>query len=307
MRAGLNWAGKAAVLFCLGYFLYVFVTHFSEIPASVFGTDLILASVIGVVLYQLAAAVHSVVVHLTLKALGTKSNLRTTSIILFLSQIGKYIPGNVAHYLGRIALARRYGYTAAHVTFSIGYEVIWTIVTAVAFAAAAFLYVGPSIISAAPALPPVWVIGLLPAALLIAPVIVTRLLNSWRPAILRRLLGDADIGLPSPLVAGQCIAGTAVNISINAVTFLIMLNQLVTVNLHAATLITLVFVSAWLLGFLFPGAPAGLGVREAVLIAVLGPEFGVAEIALAALLHRIVNIAGNGVTFGIGWVLQRGG
>jgi uncharacterized membrane protein YbhN (UPF0104 family) len=48
------------------------------------------------------------------------------------------------------------------------------------------------------------------------------------------------------------------------------------------------FAIAWAAGFIVPGAPAGLGVREAVLIALIAPSMQ-AGIAVACVgLHRLI-------------------
>lgn len=53
--------------------------------------------------------------------------------------------------------------------------------------------------------------------------------------------------------------------------------------------------TAWLLGFIVPGAPGGLGVREAIMIAALS-ELGVGEPAALALAisHRLSTVIGDG-------------
>jgi glycosyltransferase 2 family protein len=57
------------------------------------------------------------------------------------------------------------------------------------------------------------------------------------------------------------------------------------------------FTLSWTIGFIVPGAPGGLGIRETVMMLLFTPVFG-PEIALAAaLLLRVVSIAGDGLSF----------
>jgi glycosyltransferase 2 family protein len=51
--------------------------------------------------------------------------------------------------------------------------------------------------------------------------------------------------------------------------------------------------ASWVIGFVTPGAAAGLGVREAALLIVLGPITGPAPALLIALSSRIINIGGD--------------
>jgi uncharacterized membrane protein YbhN (UPF0104 family) len=64
-----------------------------------------------------------------------------------------------------------------------------------------------------------------------------------------------------------------------------------------------VFTVAWTAGFLTPGAPAGLGVREAILVLGFTPLYGeAAAIGMAGAL-RIVSVIGDGLSFGIGLLI----
>jgi hypothetical protein len=60
---------------------------------------------------------------------------------------------------------------------------------------------------------------------------------------------------------------------------------------------------AWLIGFATPGSSAGIGVREAVLIAALEDCLGAPASGLIALALRLVTIAGDVVFFILGLTL----
>lgn len=61
------------------------------------------------------------------------------------------------------------------------------------------------------------------------------------------------------------------------------------------------FALSWVAGFLVPGAPAGLGVREAVLVALLSPSV---DRALPVVLgFRLATILGDFLSLGLGWAL----
>jgi glycosyltransferase 2 family protein len=53
------------------------------------------------------------------------------------------------------------------------------------------------------------------------------------------------------------------------------------------------FLVAWLLGFLTPGAPGGLGIKEATLVLLLSPTFGPEAAMASALIHRLVSVLGD--------------
>ncbi len=57
------------------------------------------------------------------------------------------------------------------------------------------------------------------------------------------------------------------------------------------------FALAWLAGFIVIGSPGGIGVRESVLIVLLGPVLGESTALLAALIHRFIYITGEVFSF----------
>jgi hypothetical protein len=64
------------------------------------------------------------------------------------------------------------------------------------------------------------------------------------------------------------------------------------------------YVVAWLAGLLTPGAPAGVGVREFVLLFLLGEHIGEATLLLAVLLHRLITLVGDLGFFGVASLLS---
>ena len=48
-----------------------------------------------------------------------------------------------------------------------------------------------------------------------------------------------------------------------------------------------------MIGFLTPGAPSGIGIREALLVYFLGPELGAAQAIVIAALFRVATISGD--------------
>ena len=60
------------------------------------------------------------------------------------------------------------------------------------------------------------------------------------------------------------------------------------------------YIIAWLLGFIVPGAPGGIGVREFVISAITeGTSMG-AVVLLAAVIHRIITVVGDIISYILG-------
>ena len=62
---------------------------------------------------------------------------------------------------------------------------------------------------------------------------------------------------------------------------------------------------AWVIGFIIPGASAGIGVREAAVILLLSPAVGAANAAAIATIYRIVTAGGDAVLAGLGELVRR--
>jgi uncharacterized membrane protein YbhN (UPF0104 family) len=58
------------------------------------------------------------------------------------------------------------------------------------------------------------------------------------------------------------------------------------------------YTFAWLVGFVVPFAPSGLGVREATLIALLAPVLGAAPATALTVGLRLANVAGDFLAIG---------
>jgi len=53
------------------------------------------------------------------------------------------------------------------------------------------------------------------------------------------------------------------------------------------------YVTAWVLGFIVPGAPGGIGVRELVLTLLLSQAVGGEQAAALGILHRVITVIGD--------------
>jgi uncharacterized membrane protein YbhN (UPF0104 family) len=65
-------------------------------------------------------------------------------------------------------------------------------------------------------------------------------------------------------------------------------------------LITSIFAISWLLGFITPGSPGGIGIREALLVTFLAPIYGNAIAIWLSIVLRIITTLGDGIAFLIG-------
>ena len=90
-------------------------------------------------------------------------------------------------------------------------------------------------------------------------------------------------------------------LAISGVTFLVVMLFVVPsgVVVENGLVIVGAFVVAWLVGLLTPGAPGGLGVREATLVLLLGELNFEGGVVAAVVMSRLVHILGDVLFFGV--------
>jgi uncharacterized membrane protein YbhN (UPF0104 family) len=180
------------------------------------------------------------------KATGNTIPIREGFAINLVSQAGKYIPGNIAHHLGRAALAKQAGVSLKASSIVLPIEV-----ACVCFAA---LLVGGFMISH-------WIT----AACLVG--LIGMLVTPGRRFVLPIMA----------LAAGLLLAGLS---------FAILVDAPKAISAYPI---------AWLAGFLLPGAPAGLGVREAALLTLLDHSVSSGSLPAAIIFHRLITAAIDGL------------
>lgn len=210
---------------------------------------------------------------LAVRALGTQISLRDGIVIGLVAQIGKYLPGNIAHYFGRATIAADAGVPIKVSGISTVIEIL-SAVLAATFVAGAAMLVDPSTYS---------YIALQLNQASHATVLTLAGLVTVAAAVaiyMRRnaIPFGAVLGPTTCLSIGFFLSG----LSFAALTWAIGIG-----SLSFASIVT-IFAVAWIAGFLIPGSPAGLGVREAVLVGFIAPQAGPGAAIACAILHRVL-------------------
>ncbi len=213
----------------------------------------------------------------------------------FVGEAGKYIPGAVWAMLGRGELARREGYERSIAYSSVALSVIGCYLAA---AFTALILAVASLIGGSIAMP--W----WPVAL-VAAVGITVI----HPAVSRRLLALTSRVLGRKLTVDIPSWTRSLRLTVTYIPVWILIGTattLVTKSLVAhppIARVALAAVVSWIIGFITP-SPGGIGVREAVFVAVAGVAAGPA--AAAAILARVLFVLVDGTGAGVGWLVLRG-
>ncbi len=186
-----------------------------------------------------------------------------------LSQIAKYLPGNVFHLAGRQALGMSAGIPGWVLVKSSLFEILLLVL----FGATFLCLLSPVVDSG-------W--SNMNSALLFLLVVTIAII------VLGRFLGAYFYRVFALYVLFLTLSGSVfLGVCVFFLGSMDMPQQIVIAA----------YVVAWTVGFVSPGVPAGVGIREALLLIVLGGEIPEVELLTVALISRIVTILGDLILF----------
>ncbi|MEM1145941.1 MAG: lysylphosphatidylglycerol synthase domain-containing protein, partial [Pseudomonadota bacterium] len=144
--------------------------------------------------------------HVILIDAGLRPKLKDSMSIVLLSSIAKYVPGNVAHHLGKVLLAKEKGWPAPIVIQTMFAENLWNAATAVGFSVFGVVaFLGSSAESALALNSPHLFLPVVFVALWAMPWILSRALSLLPQSISNRFFAGGEPHLPSgrtALIAG---------------------------------------------------------------------------------------------------------
>lgn len=228
----------------------------------------------GAVLLGVTAVIGSSLIWLVvLRRLGL--SVRWPSAAIYLqAQLGKYVPGAVWQYASRGTMARAQGLPLRVVARSLPIELGATLCAGAAFA---LLVVG-------------WW-----GTIAVAAVIATA-------AALGGYLSEARIGLR---VTTRTIPLYAATWPVIGASFWMTARAFLQVTPSDLAVYTGAFAAAWIVGLIAIYAPGGIGVREAMLVAILGTRIGSADALVVAAASRAVFTLADVIAAGVSLPLRR--
>lgn len=228
----------------------------------------------ALVLAICAALVSAFIWVIILRWLGIRARATLAGVFLQ-AQLGKYLPGALWQYAGRGALARARGVPLRVVARSLLVEFLASTLAGAAFT---FLLLG-------------WW-GMLGAAAAVcaARLVGTRVRSEWAMA---RVSAEATLLYA---VASWPLIG---------VSFWMTARAFVHVSVRDMAVYAGAFAVAWIVGLVAIYAPGGLGVREAVLVALLHGRLGSADALVVAAASRGIFTVADLVGAGVGVATSR--
>lgn len=264
-----------------------FWEHHNWLRNSVLNYELLITIFICSIIYGLSEFLLSFAWRRLLKVCGHKDiSVNICNRIYGKSQIAKYIPGNVFHVVGRHILGSQAGIKNIVLAGATIYEILGLISISVLIGFSGMIMFGLSNIY----------FSLFQIILILFSTIV---LTSLITALAPYLMGLRGIILPF-----RGIWKTVIDISkvyafyfifflIAGMLLVIIVNLFLDIDINITAKLVVIFSIAWLAGFIIPGAPGGIGVREAVIIFFITPIIGEAQSVAIAIALRFVTLLGD--------------
>lgn len=220
---------------------------------------------------------------------GEKGKRKEAICVYAKANIGKYLPGNVMHYVERNLFADKMGISQKKLAISTVMEVFSLVTVALVIALVfSFNQLEQALYH---------VLGKNYGVMILAVVFVGILVVAAVAVLFRKKIAEILKGYS----VGEFIKTFLKNMfwyalvlgtlgAIMVVLYCYMGGQF---TLEGAKLIISGYIIAWVLGFIVPGAPGGIGVRELVITLLLSSVVGESLVVTLSVTHRLITIVGD--------------
>ncbi|MBD1869719.1 flippase-like domain-containing protein [Cyanobacteria bacterium FACHB-471] len=310
MKKAVYLVGYLVVGLSLFFLLRNLVVNLKDIPGFEFTYQAVLALVMSTLLCAGTVAILSLAWSLLIRGGNVYLTVRQAYVIMAQSQIGRYLPGNIWHYAGRVALGRRYGVSAEATLLSTSMETVMIFGMGLIISVAGLLFSEqffPDVRIdfytrnlAAPIALVIAVFAVIGLAITAVFVVAKPVWTSAKNWIKERLpyIHVGRIGVSGLLyISIFLIFGSVIWLLLNLI-------WRVEAGISWYQFVWS-FSIAWVAGFVTPGAPGGIGVREAILVTLYSPVLGEGLALGLSLMLRVLTSLGDLVAFGLAYYLSQ--
>lgn len=213
-----------------------------------------------------------------ISALGGDISTNKAVYIYGASQLAKYVPGNIFQFAGRQVMGMSIGLPAWMLLKS----TIWEL---------ALLCLSGTVLSSL-ALP--YLISITPSFSLLLTIFLIILVYIITKIILNNFAAMAYLLITFFLT----ITGVIFALLITT------LNESINLDYNKLPPLAGAYIIAWLIGLITPGAPAGVGVREVILLFLLKNKISEQDLIFVVLIGRIVTVGGDVLIYFIANILN---
>ncbi len=300
--------GTIIAVACLGFFVAKAVDSWDDAGPQLLSSSTWLRLAVGSGPLLAGYGMAAIAWIALLRCLGVRSSAVASAGVYLTAQFAKYLPGNVGHYVGRVVLAARHGQPTAVVVLGITLE--FALLLAIAALLGLPMLASVALRFAAP-LHDLPTTGVLVLGAGVACAAAAAVVLAARHDALAGIRARAA-GLRAAMLRPAGLAWFALSTLLSVLAFALTSLSLLALDdgltdLSAGEFLRMasLFGVAWIAGVLTPGAPAGLGVRELILVQGLTATLGGAHAVSTALLFRLLTTLADATALAAGLGLLR--
>lgn len=304
MKRALRLAGLAVMIVATAASVYLIARSWRGQDLSAYATPAAAGGVAVALAFYVAGVMASALAwRQLLLGMGLRNSWTELCGIVSATQVGKYLPGNVAHHVGRGALSMARGIGPVPLLTTGLAEIALLTLASIAVGGVALMFSGRLGVLGGLGDPGIIGLVVLASALVLAGLAALRRLA---PALVARFAprfsGRPELtSLPGPLPIMRAFALYALVYLVFGVGIALMARLLLPGVGQDPWLLVAAFALAWIIGFATPGAPAGVGVREAVMLLLLSEAYAPADASATVLAIRVATTLGDLALLPLGW------
>jgi hypothetical protein len=299
-----KWFSVTIALLAIGLFIDYAIRNFNKIPPLLWSTESTVVALFSVVIYVLSIGIIGTIWHILLRNNGILTSWKQAQIIFAIAQLGKYLPGNIGQHVGRVVMARDIGIPVPIILNTMVVEMLWGAGIGGGLSILALLlFVDEQALGLNVNVGPLQ-LGFGVALLLFMPWLGIGFLNKYLPRLATRLSGGGIIATPKLLTAVVVAVLFLLCFIIMGLILKLQAQWFFGVTEGNVFQLTCFFSIAWISGYVLPGAPAGLGVREAMMVLLLSPVLGAGAAVGLGITLRVTTTVGDALAFMLGMAVR---
>ena len=288
------------------YFIRELNRHLHEIPAINWTGMAIFAVVASILITAVNTATIAINWRLLLKDQDVHVDYLHVWQMVAIAQIGKYMPGNVGHFAGRGVLGKEQGVPLGVTMATTSIETLWNLIVgmgltllALAMGVSGFGEIFQDSVFQTEMLVALLVVSV------ISPTIGILFANRFLPGLSKKL-GGGNLLNPPKITTSIAVGGFILfNLIILGWALKLQAEYLFNAPGGTAFQFMLLFSVAWIVGYVVPGSPGGMGVREAMMVALFTPIIGAGPTLGISVTMRVTSIMGDGLAFLLGMLSRK--
>lgn len=292
------------VLLSAIFFIGYAIENYQNIPELTWNLSSVAAVAATTISWVFVIVLGGTVWFVLLRDYSVMTDWRTIQVVFSISQFSKYLPGNVGHHVGRVVMAKELGISYPITLQTLFVETAWSLAVGACLSLVSLLFF----------VKPEWIAGhnvsglyiayIIPVALFL-PWLSIRFVNRFFPGLVKRLVRGEQLMLPTVSSLIKVTSILFLNFLIMGVIIDIQAYWLFGVAEGDIAAFTCIFAVAWFVGYVTPGAPAGLGIRDVLMVLLLTPILGAGTAVGLSITLRITTTLGDLLAFVMGLLGQK--